>query len=177
MSQHLGSYLILVAPNGNVIAKNYSNKRALSAQILQKLPETGTYTVIANTSKPGDSGSYRLRLTTPMLVEKGAIHQGTPVCFSKKQRCYEYQFLGQTNQNVTIFLNSEFSPFLRLVDPNGEVIAQGTTELKDVLSVNLPNQGKYRLIVSNVNLQDRGKFFLSVHDTEDLVRTEAISKR
>ncbi len=163
-SQQIGSYLVLLAPNGEIIAKGSSEDRNKIARISNNLPQTGTYTLVANTLKPQETGTYRLRATIPLLVQQDKIDRSTPSCLKDGSPCRSYVFSGKANQTITIQLHhSDFEPYLLVVDSDRNVISKGKLERQASVSVKLPHNGNYRLVVSTANPQDRGQFSLSVY--------------
>ncbi|MCA2856219.1 MAG: tetratricopeptide repeat protein [Microcystis sp. M065S1] len=59
-SKDFDAYLILVDPNNNKIAENDDGGDENNARIVLTLPVTGTYTLIVNSAKAKESGSYVL---------------------------------------------------------------------------------------------------------------------
>ncbi|MCZ8127381.1 MAG: tetratricopeptide repeat protein [Microcystis sp. LE19-114.1B] len=59
-SKDFDAYLILVDPNNNKIAENNDGGDENNARIVLTLPVTGTYTLIVNSAKAKESGSYVL---------------------------------------------------------------------------------------------------------------------
>lgn len=179
VSSQIATYLMLVAPDGRVIAQSNSQERDRSAVLMEKLPQSGTYTVIANTINTADvTAPYQLRASTPLLVEEDALDSSTPPCTEAGHLCRSYFFEGQTNQTITIFFLSEFTPYLELLDPNGQLLGSGQVDDQGWLEVDLPTDGWYQLLISNVEASDRGNFLLSVHEAEDFAgEAEAISRQ
>jgi tetratricopeptide (TPR) repeat protein len=60
ISKDFDAYLILVDPNNNKIAENDDGGDENNARIVLTLPVTGTYTLIVNSAKAKESGSYVL---------------------------------------------------------------------------------------------------------------------
>ncbi|NCR01945.1 MAG: tetratricopeptide repeat protein, partial [Microcystis aeruginosa L211-11] len=59
-SKDFDTYLILLDPNNNKIAENDDGGDENNARIVLTLPVTGTYTLIVNSAKAKESGSYVL---------------------------------------------------------------------------------------------------------------------
>ncbi|MDF5721410.1 MAG: trypsin-like peptidase domain-containing protein [Rhizonema sp. PD37] len=164
LSQEIGSFLVLLAPNGEMIAKGSSEGRNKVARISSNLPQTGTYTLIANALEPQETGTYRLRAAIPLLVQQDKLDRSTPSCLKDGSPCRSYVFSGKANQTITIQLqHSDFDPYLLVVDSDRNIIAKGKVERQAAVSVKLPHNGNYRLVVSTANPQDRGQFALSVY--------------
>lgn len=178
ISQDMGVYLMLFGPNGELLAQTGSQSQNQAAIILEKLPQTGTYSVIANATQADRTGRYQLRATEPMLMEQGRLTSRTRPCFAGGQRCQDYPFQGEENQTVTVVLQqAEFTPYLVLLDAEGQIIAEGQTDPEAVVNFTLPASGWYTLIVSSVEPEAQGQFVVSVHDTETLTPAEAVSQR
>lgn len=178
LSQDMGVYIMLVSPSGEMVARTGREEPNQVAIVLEKLPETGTYTVVANALQPERSGRYQLRATQPFLVERGSLERHTRPCFEGGQRCQDYHFQGQANQTVTVLLQqAEFDPYLALLDASGNVITRGQTDRDAMLSFTLHEDGWYTLLVSSVEIDANGQFMVSVHDTETLTSTQDVSQR
>jgi S1-C subfamily serine protease len=178
VGQQIGSYLLLIGPDGREIARSDVSDRNESAFVLKKLPQTGTYTVIANAAVPGQVGNYQLQITTPILVEGGALDRSAAPCLDNVSRCRDYQFRGEAGQTVTVLLHgAEFDPYLLLLNPNGEVVKRGETPRQGIFSVELPQEGWYTLVVSSVDPQATGNFFVSIHNAADFSPATEVSQR
>ena len=178
VSQDMGSYLFLVAPDGTVLARSGSQERNQAAIILKKLPTTGTYTVVANAAQPSQTGRYQIRATQPTLVENGLIHNNVAPCSENGHRCLNYQFHGQAQQAITVFFhNAEFDPYLILLGPDGEVVAEGLPNRESGNNLTLPEEGWFTLVISTRQPEDIGAFMVSVHETQTLNPATAVSQR
>ncbi|NJL47244.1 MAG: trypsin-like serine protease [Leptolyngbyaceae cyanobacterium SM2_5_2] len=165
--------LLLVSPSGQVVGQSRSQGRNQAAIVLEKLPENGTYSVIAKASQSNRDGRYQLRATEPVLVERGALDRSTRPCFEGGQRCQDFQFQGRANQTVTVALqHAEFDPYLVLLDASGNVIARGQTDRNALVNFTLPEDGWYTLVVSSLQPEGSGQFIVSVHDTETLITSK-----
>lgn len=63
-SQEINPYLILLGPNGNELAQQGDTSGRGNARIVAVLPEAGTYLLLANSRRSGESGTYSLRAVT-----------------------------------------------------------------------------------------------------------------
>lgn len=63
-SNEVDSYLILLAPDGQDVAHDDDGGGGSNARLVTALPADGTYTVLANSYRPGETGRYNLRLGT-----------------------------------------------------------------------------------------------------------------
>ncbi|MEL6221548.1 MAG: trypsin-like peptidase domain-containing protein [Cyanobacteria bacterium J06627_8] len=172
--QQIGTYLMLVDPDGQMIAQGGSED---GATILEKLSQSGTYTVIANALESGELGNYQLQISTPIMFESGAIDVSTPPCTSEGILCRTYSFAGQAEQTVSIAHRADFVPFLMLLDPNGDVVASGQAEPQGVFTLDLATDGWYELLIMPAQSDERGQFLLSVHDAQDLIELADASQR
>ena len=166
-SAEIGSFVIVLGPNGEMIAKSGVKARNEVALVIEELPATGTYTVIANAAHEKQTGTYRLQATTPVLVKRDRLDQNNEACMQDGSPCRSYVFSAKAG-TVTIALHQfDFDPYLVVVDANGKIVAKGKAERQDQVNVELPKNGSYKLIVSTVNPRDRGQFFFSVHASEE----------
>lgn len=176
-SSQIATYLMLVAPDGQVIAHSTPGERGRSSILMNKLPQSGTYTVIANALNPREYASYQLEATTLLLLETGAIDRSTPPCTEAGHLCLSYAFQGQANQVVSVAHSAEFTPYLELVDPNGQVIANGQADSQGSLALELPADGWYRLYISNVDQEERGAFTLAIRKVENATQSQSVSRQ
>ncbi|MGD1904155.1 MAG: pre-peptidase C-terminal domain-containing protein [Geitlerinemataceae cyanobacterium] len=66
-SSDFDAYLLLIDPDGNLIAENDDiNPNNFNSRIQTTLPGNGTYLVVANTVRPQEQGSYNLSMTTAL---------------------------------------------------------------------------------------------------------------
>jgi serine protease Do len=177
VGQDMSIDVVLVSPSGDIIAGDRSNGRNQAAIVLEKLPETGTYSVMAKASQQDRDGRYQLRATEPVLVERGMLDRRTRPCTSEGLLCETYAFQGNADQTVTVILHqAEFAPFVILLDEAGEPVATGQSG-DAFANFTLPAAGWYTLVVSNTQPEATGEFVVSVHDTATLMPAEEISQR
>jgi serine protease Do len=148
-SDKVQPYMMLLGPDGRVVAKSESSQGKKAAFIYGKLPTAGTYTVVANAQKANQLGRYAIRAIMPMLLRQGELSMGDS---------QTYGFSGTANQQVAIEVATEgdFRPFIQLVDSAKRVIWEG--QWKDTITLTLPQNGAYQLVVSTANLQTGGSF-------------------
>jgi S1-C subfamily serine protease len=173
-SQEIDPYLILLGPNQRGIAQDDDGAGSKNARITVRLPADGTYTLVANSYEPRESGAYTLELkasaTEPsraILQEEGALVAGGPVLPSDNSLYREYTFEGRAGQSVAISLEStDFEPYVAIIGPNDRLLAQndeGRDSAKNAfLSVTLPATGRYRVIVNAYDASGRGRYTLTV---------------
>jgi S1-C subfamily serine protease len=63
-SSEVDSYLILLTPDGQDLAHDDDGGGGSNARLVTALPADGTYTVLANSYRPGETGQYNLQLRT-----------------------------------------------------------------------------------------------------------------
>jgi serine protease Do len=176
-SRQAGARLVLVGPDGQAIAYRRSEGANRRATLVQKLTQSGQYTVLAIAGGKTQSGQYDLQISQPILVEQGMLDASTAPCFDDGSLCRSYSFQGQAGQTVALIVNSAFTPYLIVRDPNGERVVEGKTERQGGVRFELPADGWYRLIVGGVEPGDRGEFSISILDTQDLPNTNQVSQR
>lgn len=174
-SNQIGSYLVLLGPNGEFV-DSQSVDRGDSATILTKLPQAGTYTVVANAQRPEQLGAYQLRVTTPLLAEQGRLTPNSPR-LQDGSPYSSYSFMGKANQSIDVALYKfDFDPYLILMDADGKKIAEGKVDRHSTINTKLPRDGAYTLIVSTVKPSDRGQFSFSVQVSEGNTSPKQISQ-
>lgn len=180
ISDDIDSYLILLNSSNRELAQDDDSGGDRNAQIRITLPEDGIYKLLANSYEAGESGNYRLRIvaTSPLLRslfdrqgsilrENGILDSSDLVLESDGSLYDEYTFEGQAGQEVTVRLeSSEFDPYVVLFGPNGNVVAEND-DLSDsnqnsFVSVVLPEDGSYRVLVNAYDRKGRGNYVLRV---------------
>jgi len=188
-SDNIDSYLVLLSPQGRDLAQDDDSAGGSNARLAFTLPEDGTYTVLANSYGPRETGSYALRVTDgvsasdpssgrlvsgpqggvqalPMSVE-GILGRNSQILAQDGSRYEEFLFDGNAGQQVTIALDSrEFDPFVILVGPDGEVLDSNDdvsqSSYNAGLSVTLPVTGRYRVLANSFDASGSGRFSLRV---------------
>ncbi|MBW4695399.1 MAG: trypsin-like peptidase domain-containing protein [Lyngbya sp. HA4199-MV5] len=154
-SAAMGSYLMLLGPDGQLLGRDSSGGVNQNALVVAKLPQQGTYTVIANSEKGSELGRYQINTSTPLLFERGSVNANEP-----ERR---YTITGKAGQAIAVsLLGFEFDPYLTLTDANGGSIAQGKLKRQETVTAKFPKDGVYTLTVRTVKPGDRGKFALLV---------------
>ncbi|MBP0000280.1 MAG: trypsin-like peptidase domain-containing protein [Cyanobacteria bacterium SID2] len=179
ISQDLDSYLILLDPNGEDIAQDDDGGGQQNARIRVRLPESGTYLLLANSYSGGESGNYRLTLRSntggvesgvqsgSILNERGELRMGDDVLPDDGSLYDSYSFRGQAGQQVTISLSSPdfdtylivLSEALQPLDQNDDA-APGNTN--SALQLQLPYTGTYYIWVNSFDRTGRGRYQLTV---------------
>lgn len=159
-------WIRLLGPNGDFITQGAG---ALAAQIAVAAPLSGLYTVVVADSaisrEPSHAGSYILRmvktnatLTVPNGDEGGPMTNGANHAgfigvgdldgwtFTAAQGDYIVLSLGEVLDSE---IDPLFQPWIRLLGPNGDFIAQGAGALAAQIAVTAPLSGLYTVVVSD----------------------------
>ncbi|MEO0409998.1 MAG: trypsin-like peptidase domain-containing protein [Cyanobacteria bacterium P01_A01_bin.135] len=173
-SREFDPYLILIAPNGEDLAQDNDSAGGTDARLVAAAPVSGTYSILANSRSPGETGRYELTVeATPatqaqlLLKEEAVLGPGASVLPQDGSLYREHLFSGRQGQMVTITLESrEFDPYLILLGPNRQVIGQnddfGTDKAKASLTLRLPETGTYRILANAARRTGRGRYSLTV---------------
>jgi len=162
-----------LAENDNISSTNRNSRIPVNASAFITLPETGMYTIVANTNSPtlsATSNNYTLTLTaaagecpsTP--INFGETKSGglaTTDCRLPDETPYDpYTFNGIAGQQVAISMNttsSTFNPYLYLLAPDRRVLREDdnsgggrNARIPDATGFfTLPETGRY-IILANV---------------------------
>ena len=190
MSGNFDTYLILLAPDGTDIAEDdngagpspNTNSRIPAGTGLAVLPQTGTYTIYANSSAAGQTGTYSISLTisssncptTPITIggtANGAL--ATTDCRLPADGSFldAYTFSGTQGQQVAATLTStSFDAFLLLLAPNGAALASddnsaGGTNARIPGATGfftLPTTGTYTIYANSAQPSQTGNYTLAL---------------
>ena len=69
-SDDFDAYLILLDPDGKKLAEANDGAGGTNSLLVVTLPTTGTYTMVANTHKAGETGLYRVEWRTASAAEQ-----------------------------------------------------------------------------------------------------------
>ncbi len=182
-SREIDPYLILLSPTGTEVAQDDDSGGEKNAKIVVRLPESGTYTLIANSYTGGESGAYRLTVqtateeaivssenvsaTTTILQERGQLQIGDATLPNDGSLFDTYAFEGQAGQMVTITLESgEFDTYVIVVDASGTALAQNDDisegNTNSHLRFRLPYSGRYQIIVNSYDKTGLGRYTLTI---------------
>jgi len=178
-SNDFDAYLILLDSNGNSVAQDDDSASGTNARIVTQLPETGTYILLANSFRGGESGDYELTLRSQggqpssnrrgrlLLDETGVLRTGDPSLPEDGSLFHQYGFSGEAGQSITIRLeSSEFDTYLLLFDNEGNLIDQnddiGPGNTDSELRVRLPETRDYIVVVNSYDNTGRGRYRLTV---------------
>lgn len=185
-SEEIDPFLILLSPNGRDLGQDDDGGGGNSAKIEATLPANGTYTLIANSSQPGESGSYNLRIVASgaggdtrgnarnqgqqgnvIARLESVLGPGASVLPSDGSLFRQTSFTGRAGQSITITLDSpEFDTYLVLLSPEGKVLAQNdnadANTTNSAITATLPRSGVYRVVVNARDKQGRGRYILTI---------------
>jgi len=172
-------YLMLVAPDGDVIAENDDSEYGLNAGFSGVvLPSDGEYTIVATSYGDNQTFDYTLRLQQQNVesvdlrsIERnstatGAIDKEDP---SSQERNGFYEpvtFDGAAGEEVEITMGSQFGDtYLQLLGPDGELIAENddnSYSLNSSLEASLPSDGEYTIVATSFSDRDTFEYELSL---------------
>ncbi|AFY72549.1 trypsin-like serine protease with C-terminal PDZ domain [Synechococcus sp. PCC 7502] len=174
-SRDLNPYLALVDPRGRRIAVDDNEG---TARIRVVLPVSGTYTLFANSSDPGDYGRFTLSAklgastisNNPqnnagvILQLRGTLGLNSNV-LPRDGSLYEtFSFMGRAGQRIQVELSSlDFRPYVALVSPDLQIIKENDrSEQNSAITVQLTSTGTYRVIANASDKSGRGSYTLIV---------------
>ncbi|HEX8072677.1 MAG TPA: pre-peptidase C-terminal domain-containing protein, partial [Pyrinomonadaceae bacterium] len=181
-------YLILLAPDGADIAEDDGGGGGVNARIpassgVAVLPQTGTYTIYANTAAAGQTGGYSITLnvagtcpSTPLGVGQtvgGMLDAGDCRLPADGSFLDVYTFAGTQGQQLSVSMaasSSGLDPFLFLLSPTGTELAAdnngggGTTARIPAGggTFTLPATGTYTLYANSAAANQTGGYTLSL---------------
>jgi len=171
-SDDFDPYLLVRTPSGEREWNDDYEGSARRSLLSLALAEEGTYDVYVTSYKPGETGSYALRIDHQGIAAAGAgprIERGTLTAGDNTLQSGEYvdiyDFQGQPGQHVVIDLTSdEFDTYVILKDPAGE---QEENDDEDRpghsrLEVDLTELGSYRVMVTSYEVGETGPYELSI---------------
>lgn len=165
-SLEVNPFLILLTPEGSLLAQSDEGGNN-HARVTATLPADGTYTLIANTYKAGESGAYSLRAQAFILQLHSELSQGEQR-LGDGSRYRDYTFQGQAGQSVKISLESEFDSHLLIYDPAHPETPLTKTDNKVesskdcAIAIKLPRTGLYVVRVNANDSQGQGRYSLTV---------------
>jgi hypothetical protein len=173
-SDDFDPYLFVRTPSGEQEYNDDYEGSASRSLISLALAEDGTYDVYVTSYKPGETGSYALRIdrqgaATAMAagprIERGSLVAGDDTLRSGEYVDY-YDFQGQPGQHVTIDLtSSDFDTYVILKDPAGEQEENDDADRPghSQLDVDLSETGSYRVMVTSYEVGETGSYELAIN--------------
>ncbi len=131
-----------------------------------KTHPTQTDTTKTDKALPGSSKPTSVAQRT-ILDERGTLERGDAELPDDGSLYDIYTFEGRANQSVTIRLESgDFDAYLILLDPDDRKIAENDDASRDdpnsTLSVTLPKDGRYTVVVNSYDSGGRGRYTVAV---------------
>jgi hypothetical protein len=181
-------YLYLVQPDGNLIAEDANGGGGTVAHIptngdFGRLPMTGTYTIVANTTLSSQSGNYSLTLTkaatdcanVPLTLAtpaNGTLANGDCRLLEDGSFLDAYTFTAAANAQITITMTSStagLTPVVFLLSPTGSVLAievaptgGNTARIPGTGSFSLPVTGTYTVLANSFAPNQTGNYTLTL---------------
>jgi hypothetical protein len=184
MSTAFDSYLYLRDQNGNAIAHDDDSGGNLNSRIVQTLPYSGTYQIVANTLRSGQFGAFTLQLqaagtqTTVTSVAAQQIPLGASVTgvlsasdptMADGSHYELFTFQGTAGQTVQIdLMSTAFDSYLYLRDQNGTALAHDDDSggnLNSRIVQTLPYTGTYQIVANTLRSGQFGAFTLQLQPT------------
>jgi hypothetical protein len=181
-------FLYLITPSGDLLADDDNGGGGTAARIPQlagfgRLPVSGTYTIIANTLLPSQSGNYSITLTkaatdcasVPLTLGaavNGSLANGDCRLLEDSSFIDAYSFTGTANSQVVITMTSSSAglvPVVFLLAPTGDVLAidvnndgDNTARIPGTGSFTLPATGSYTVLANSFQPSQTGNYTLRV---------------
>lgn len=114
-----------------------------------------------------ESSNPHQRPARILLEMNGILELGDRIAYQDGSLYDEYEIDGQQGQQVHIRLESlEFDPYLVIIHPNGDILAQNddvtADNLNSFLDLKLPVNGTYRVVANGFDRHSRGEYRLTV---------------
>lgn len=173
-------YLMLVSPDGEVIAANDDSEYGLNAQFQGVvLPSDGEYTLVATSYGADQTFNYTLRLQQQNAesadlrsidrnsTATGAIDKEDPYDEDRNGYYEPVTFEGSAGEHVDIDMGSQRGDtYLQLRGPDGTVIAENDDtdrSLNSSVETTLPSNGTYTIVATSFSQQDTFEYDLSLN--------------
>ncbi|MEC4982893.1 MAG: CAP domain-containing protein [Oscillatoria sp. PMC 1068.18] len=103
----------------------------------------------------------------PLLQENGILQEGDDILPNDNSLYDVHTFQGSAGRQVTITVESDqFDTYLALIDPTGELIQESDDIAEDntnsAITLTLPMDGVYRIIINSYDAQGRGEYQVTV---------------
>jgi hypothetical protein len=156
-SEILEPYVELYNPTGELIKDSSDGSQV---KIFMQLPTTGTYTLLASDSYPGDDvGNYAIfiqRAFDPGLADTLQYGETAAASISPGGNIDTYLFSGNAGDKVIIRMTESIAgsseilePYVELYNPTGELIKDSSDGSQVKISMQLPTTGTYTLLASD----------------------------
>ncbi|WP_423738477.1 thrombospondin type 3 repeat-containing protein [Christiangramia lutea] len=182
VSGALGPQMRLLGPNGDEVGFRGSHGASIGL-VIEDLPETGIYRVIAGDYGADNTGEYFIQLAhapktfeVPEGDEGGTISNGANIYGSITSADMD-QWTFMANEGDFILLTmartaGNLGPQIRLLSPSGDIIGlRGSHgETTAVTVEDAPMSGAYRIILSDYGADNTGDYAIRLaHAPEDFV--------
>lgn len=116
----------------------------------------------------GNWASARAADRQPILQVQGALEQGDNVLDEDKSLYDVHDFEGRAGQSVTISVEStDFDTYVLIADADGKVLEENDDLSEDNsnsrITITLPKDGVYHIIVNGYESKDLGRYNLTVN--------------
>ncbi|MEL6222390.1 MAG: hypothetical protein AAFR31_07095 [Cyanobacteria bacterium J06627_8] len=106
-------------------------------------------------------------ISTVLLETDGVLEPGDRIIYQDGSLYDEYEINGLQEQQIRIRLESlDFDPYLVLLHPNGDILAQNddiaVDNVNSFLDYRLPVDGTYRVVANGFDRHSRGHYRLTV---------------
>lgn len=171
-------YLILVGPDGEVLARNDDGDFGLNAEVRGVvLPSDGEYTIVATSFDPEQTFGYTLALRndTTRAVDlrsidrnstaSGAIDKTDPRSPDRNGFYEPVTFNGSAGEAVEITMGSQVGDsYLQLLGPDGTLLAENDDAegLNASIETTLPANGTYTIVATSFGPGDTFPYELSL---------------
>lgn len=157
-----------------------SDRPQFLGELSTALQQMGYATAVApsSASSASPAGSADPGDATLLLAQQGSLGSGDSILPTDGSLYDEHQFTAEAGDVVSIRLETEaFDPYLFLVGPQGELIAQNDdasdSELAALLVLTLPQTGPYRAIANSYDSTGRGSYRLTIRRRQAAPEAEA----
>lgn len=173
-STEFDPYLILRGPDGEVYENDDAGDGSLNSRIMETVTTGGTYSVIATSYQPGETGAYRLDSTVLDRTMANNRQSGTLAEGDEQLSSGEYvdafEIEGRAGETLDVRLSSsDFDTYLMLRGPDGSSFDNDDSDgTNSRLEVTLPASGTYRLMVTSYQPGETGNYALTSAGAEML---------
>jgi hypothetical protein len=176
-SSEFDPYVMVIAPSGDKKANDDYQGSSSRSRLELVLEENGTYRVIVTSYNKGETGQYELTIdlggggagvaagADGDRIENGELAAGDRT-LSSGEYTDEFSFPGTKGQRATIDLRSgQFDPYLIVIDPGNTHHENDDYEgdsHRSLVSFDLPEDGKYRVLVTTYKKDETGSYTLRI---------------
>jgi hypothetical protein len=187
ISGDFDAYAILMGPGGNEVARDDDAGGGTNARIRVALPASGTYRILANAYRQGQTGRYTVRLSggsVPVVsaggggsmagtvgqILRGQVVQGrltaSDARLSDNTFFQAWTYYGQAGEMITLdVMSTQFDAYAVIQDMNGTALARDDDSggnLNARITFTLPYTGAFRVIANTLRQGATGAYTLSV---------------